>query len=202
MSQAWMCFSGLVLREGTDIKAAEEDWKLSAVAENAAVDIEYDDGEKSFIIIEPDSAIRRLDAESWEPDHPLSRAIMGLKVGDRFTNPTNSKAGAIRENRHKYVAKYYFVLANHESRFPTVGAIRSMSIDPSTPEGIAPILDELKARRDWVEQEQSSYLNGISPLAVLGHRIGSDASTLPAGSRDKGYRSRSLAAANLSDRPR
>jgi predicted Zn-dependent protease len=58
MSQAWMCFSGLVLREGTDIKAVEEDWKLSAVAENAAVDIEYDDGEKSFIIIEPDSAKR------------------------------------------------------------------------------------------------------------------------------------------------
>jgi tetratricopeptide (TPR) repeat protein len=188
MSQAWMCFSGLVLRESTDIKAAEEDWKLSAVADNAAVDMEYEDGEKSFIIIEPNAAIRRLDADSWEPDHQLSRAIMGLKVGDRFTNPSNSKSGTVKEIRHKYVAKYHFVLAHHESRFPTIGAIRSMSIDVSTPEGIAPILDELKARRDWVEQEQSSYLNGISPLTVLGHRIGSDVIDVASGIAGQGLR--------------
>lgn len=186
LSQAWICFSGLVLRESTDIQAAAEDWKVAAVADNAAVDMEYDDGEKGFIIIEPDPAIRRLDADSWEPDHQLSQAIMGLKVGDRFTNPANSKSGTIREIRHKYVAKYHFVIANHETRFPTVGAIRSMSIDVSTPEGIAPILEELKARRDWVEQEQSEYLNGISPLAVLGHRIGCDVIDVASGIAGQG----------------
>lgn len=175
ISQAWMCFSGLVLHEGIDAEVSEESWKLTAVAENAAVNMEFDDGEMMFIIIEPDATLRRLDADSWEPDHQLSLAVMGLKVGDRFTNPGNSKSGTIRQIRHKYLAKYHFVLTHHESRFPTVKAIRSISVDVSTPGGLAPILEELKARRDWVEQEQSEYLKGVSPLAVLAHRVGCDA---------------------------
>ncbi|WP_454000416.1 PIN domain-containing protein [Afipia felis] len=175
ISQAWMCFSALVLHEGIDAKVSEESWKMAAVAENAAVDMEFDDGEKLFIIIEPDAALRRLDSDSWEPDHQLSLAIAGLKVGDHFTNPGNSKSGTVRQIRHKYLAKYHFILTHHESRFPTVKAIRSIPVDVSTPGGLAPILEELKARRDWVEQAQSEYLKGASPLAVLAHRIGCDA---------------------------
>lgn len=174
ISQAWMCFSGLVLHEGIDTEASEQSWKMTVVAENAAVDMEFDDGEKKFIIIEPDAALRRLDADSWEPDHQLSLAIMGLKIGDRFTNPSNSKSGTIHQIHHKYLSKYHFILTHHESRFPNVKAIRSIPVDASTPNGLAPILEELKARRDWVEQEQSKYLKDVSPLAVLAQRVGCD----------------------------
>jgi hypothetical protein len=81
VSQAWLCFQGLVLSEGTKLASSDESWEPNVVGENAAVDIEYDDGEKQFVIVEPDVTLRRLDEDSWEPDHPLIREIMGSSVG-------------------------------------------------------------------------------------------------------------------------
>jgi hypothetical protein len=174
ISQSWLCFSGLVFREGMNPETSERSWDLKAVCEYAAVDIDYADGEKLYIIIEPDSLLRRLDAESWEPDHPLVRQMTGLAVGQQFTNASNGKSGTIRQIRHKYVAKHHYVLANHEARFPNVSAFRSVSVDVSAPDGLAPLLEELRARHDWVEQEQESYRKGPWPLAILAHRVGCD----------------------------
>jgi len=174
ISQSWLCFSGLVMREGMNLETSRRSWDPKVVCENAAVDIDYEDGEKLFIIVEPDALFRRLDADSWEPDHPLVQQIMGLTVGAQFANPANGKSGTIRQIRHKYVAKYHFVLANHEARFPNVSAFRSIPIDVSTPDGLAPLLEELKSKHDWVEQEQDSYQKGPWPLTILAHRAGSD----------------------------
>jgi tetratricopeptide (TPR) repeat protein len=174
ISQAWLCFHGLVLQEGMNLETSERSWDPKVVCENSAVDIDYEDGEKQFIVIEPDGLLRRLDGDSWEPDHPLVRQITGLTVGAQFTNPANGKSGTIRQIRHKYVAKHHFVLANHEARFPDASAFRSIPVDVSTPDGLAPLLEELKAKHDWVEQEQESYRKGPWPLAILAHRVGSD----------------------------
>jgi tetratricopeptide (TPR) repeat protein len=174
ISQAWLCFHGLVLKEGTNLGNSDNSWDPKVVCENAAVDIEYEDGEKQFVIIEPDGMLRRLDEDSWEPDHPLVQRINGLPVGAQFANPTNGKSGTIRQVRHKYVAKHHFVLANHEARFPSVSAFRSIPVDVSTPDGLAPLLDELRAKHDWVEQEQENYRKGPWPLAILAHRVGCD----------------------------
>jgi hypothetical protein len=174
ISQSWLCFSGLVTWEGTNLKTTRTSWDFKAVCENAAVDLDYEDGEKLFIIVEPESKLRRLDEDSWEPDHPLIQQITGLTVGTQFTNPANGKVGTIREIRHKYVAKYHFVIANHQGRFPNVSAFRSISVDVSTPDGLAPLLEELKVRHDWVQQEQESYQKTPLPLAILAHRVGSD----------------------------
>ena len=64
---------------------------------NTAVDIEYDDGEKQFVIVEPDGKLRRLDEDSWEPDHRLIRQIFGLSVGAQFSNPATGKPGTIKQ---------------------------------------------------------------------------------------------------------
>ncbi|MBM7482342.1 tetratricopeptide (TPR) repeat protein [Bradyrhizobium sp. USDA 3686] len=174
VSQAWLCFHGLVLQEGTKLGEVKGAWDVDVVGENTGVDIEYESGEKQFIVVEPDGALRRLDEDSWEPDHPLVQAITGLIVGAQFTNPVNGKVGTIRLVRHKYVAKHHFVLNHHEARFPTVAAIRSIPVDVSTPEGLAPLLEELKAKHDWIEQEQESYKKAPWPLAVLAQRTGCD----------------------------
>lgn len=174
ISQAWLCFHGLVLQEGVNLGESHGPWDLTVVGNDAAVDIEYGDGEKQFVIVEADGRLRRLDDESWEPDHPLVKAIAGLAVGASFTNPVNGKTGTIKGIRHKYVAKHHFVLANHEARFPSINAIRSIPVDVSTPEGLAPLLDELKAKHDWIEQEQDSYARGPWPLALLAHRTSCD----------------------------
>jgi hypothetical protein len=174
ISQAWLCFHGLVLQEGVNLSESLGPWDIVVIGNDAAVDIEYDDGEKQFVIVEADGRLRRLDDESWEPDHPLVKAITGLAVGASFTNPVNGKTGTIRGIRHKYVAKHHFVLANHEARFPSISAIRSIRVDVSTPEGLAPLLDELKAKHDWMEREQESYVTGPWPLALLAHRTSCD----------------------------
>ncbi|WP_354110853.1 hypothetical protein [Bradyrhizobium sp. S3.12.5] len=173
-SQAWLCFQGLVLSEGSKVANSDEPWNPKTIGENAAVDIEYDDGEKQFVIVEPDAALRRLDEDSWEPDHPLIGAITGLPVDAGFTNPATGKPGTIRQIRHKYIAKYHFVFANHEARFPDVAAFRSISVDVSNPEGLAPLLEQLKARRDFASQEQENYKTGPWPLAIFAHRVGCD----------------------------
>lgn len=174
VSQAWLCFHGLVLQGGMSLENSERPWLPRVVGENAAVDIDYEDGEKQFIVIEPDSSLRRLDGDSWEPDHPLVQRIAKLTIGEQFTNSANGKSGTIRQIRHKYVAKLHYVLANHEARFPNIAAIRSVQIDVSAPDGLAPLLDELKAKHDWVEQEQENYRKGPWPLAILAHRVGGD----------------------------
>jgi Flp pilus assembly protein TadD len=179
VSQAWLCFQGLVLSEGTKLADSDEPWDPKVVCENAAVDIEYDDGKKQFVIVEPDAALRRLDADSWEPDHPLIRKIMGSSVDARFTNPATGKPGTIRQIRHKYIAKHHFVFTNHEARFPDVPAFRSISVDVSSSEGLAPLLEQLKARYDFAAQEQDTYQNGPWPLAIFAHRVGCD--TIEAG---------------------
>lgn len=174
ISQAWLCFHGLVLREGTKLANFDESWDPKTVCENAAIDVEYEDGEKQFVIVEPDAMLRRLDEDSWEPDHPLIRQIMGLSVGAKFANPVTGKPGTIRQIRHKYVAKHHFVLTNHEARFPGVSAFRSISVDVSSPEGLAPLLEQLKARRDFADQEQDNYRKEPWPLAIFAYRVGCD----------------------------
>ncbi|MCC8939032.1 hypothetical protein H8A99_21770 [Bradyrhizobium sp. Arg68] len=44
----------------------------------------------------------------------------------------------------------------------------------STPDGLAPLIEELKARHEWIEEEQEIYRNVPIPLAILAHKVGCD----------------------------
>lgn len=140
----------------------------------------YDDGEELFVVVEPDVDLRRLDNESWEPEHPLVRSLMGLKAGDRFTGPSGSER-TIVQLRHKYVARLHFVMQNHEVRFPEIMGFRSVSIDVEQPGGLDDFIQELKSRHDRVEEEQEKYRNGPWPISVLAHRLGLDTIEVAAG---------------------
>jgi cellulose synthase operon protein C len=119
---------------------------------------------------------------------PIDGRGWGLPVGANFINPVNGKSGKIQQILHKYVAKHHFVLAQHEARFPSVSAFRSLPIDVSTPEGLAPLLEELKAKHYWVEQEQENYQKGPWPLAILAHRLGCDTIEIAEGLAAQGIR--------------
>ena len=90
ISQAWLCFHGLVLRAGTKLAHLDESWDPKTVCENTAADIEYDDGEKQFVIVEPDGKLRRLDEDflgARPPADPADLWIVGRRAvqlsGDR-----------------------------------------------------------------------------------------------------------------------
>ena len=66
------------------------------------------------------------------------------------------------------------MLINHEARFPDVSALRLISVDVSSPDGLAPLLEQLKVRHDFAAQEQDNYQKGPWPLAIFAHRVGCD----------------------------
>ena len=114
-----------------------------------AVDLQYDDGGKAFFVVEPEVALRKLDPESWEPEHALVRAVRGLRAGERFAGP-DGREGVVRQIRHKYVARLHYVLEHYETRFPEISGFRQITVDLEHSGGLDGLISQLKARRDWI----------------------------------------------------
>ena len=172
-SQAWMALIAQVLGEGRHVKEGRPLWTVEDVGNNAAVDLQFENGAKAFFVIEPDPELRRLDTESWEPNHPLVQKVWSLKKGDRFTTD-DGREGTITQLRHKYVARMHFIMEHYEVRFPSVFGIKRIAFNPKQPGGMDQFLEELKARREWVEAEQDRYLNGPWMLGMFADRVGTD----------------------------
>lgn len=169
---AWMTLSGLVLIEGR----GDEKSKLfdaPVVAPNVAVDLVFDDGEKTFFVVEPDALIRKLDADSWEPGHALAQAVMGLPLGARFATEAG-RGGVVGQLRHKFVARFHYVLEHYEERFPDIYGFERIKLEFDTPGGLDELIERVKQRRDWVQQQQDEYEKGNWPIAILAKRIGVD----------------------------
>jgi tetratricopeptide (TPR) repeat protein len=173
LPRAWMTLSMLLFEEGRRNQYARQLQEMKLVGPNAAVDIVYDDGSTVFFVVEPDEGIRKLDQESWEPDHPLVRTVDGLGVGVGFVR-SDGRKGEIRQVRHKYVARLHYVMEHYETRFPEISGFQRIAIDFEQPGGLEPFIARMKERHDWVAEEEGRYVNEIMPLAVLAHRLGMD----------------------------
>lgn len=172
-SRAWLTLSMLVLNEGRGDGPNGRRWLVARAGENAAVDLVYDDGTQAFFVIEPDPRLRRLDAEAWEPEHPLAKAVSGLKAGERFVGP-DGREGFVEKVRHKYVARLHYVLEHHSARFPASRAFWKIEIDPHAENGLEGLISQAKARHDWVAAEEEAYRNSAMPISVLAQRVGAD----------------------------
>ncbi len=172
-SRAWMTLSGLVLKEGREGKEAPLLWQAAVVAADVAIDLLYDDGEKLFRIVEPDSNLRRLDEAALELTHPFVQTLMGLTKGARFVDPAG-REGTIIEVRHKYVARLHYAMEHYESRFPGISGLHKISVKVDQEGGLDQLIEELKTRDEWIKNEQEQYCNGPWPLGVLAHRVGVD----------------------------
>jgi tetratricopeptide (TPR) repeat protein len=171
---AWMTLFSILFRieqkEGEDSVAR---WCVERVALDTAVDLRYDDGENIFFIVESDPALLQIDTESLEPEHRLVKTLMGLEVGDRFVD-ADGREGTVTQLRHKYIARLHYIKEHYEKRFPEIFGIRRMRVEPTRPDGLNQFIEELKAHRESLEQEQEHYLRQNWPLGVLAHRLGHD----------------------------
>lgn len=183
--RAWMTLSGMTIREGQDRRENQSGWNADTVSEDIAVDVEYDDGETVFFIVEADPHLRKLDPESWEPEHALIKAVRGLAVDCRFEGP-DGRAGRITKLRHKIVARFHYVLANYERRFPEVFGFKSFTVDPNSPHGLDEMIAQLKDRHDWVLAEQEQHLASGLPIDVLAERLGCDTIDVAGGLAEQG----------------
>lgn len=187
LARAWTTLAMLVLEEGRGDDQTERLWTMTAAGENAAVNLVYDDASEAFFVIEPDAALRKLDTESWEPDHSLAAAVAGKRADERFTGP-DGREGVVREVRHKYVARLHYALKHFEERFPEISGFRSLSVDVEKPGGFDEVIEQVKARRDWIAEEEAQYINGPLPLAVFAARVGMDTIEVAAGLAADGSR--------------
>ncbi len=172
-SQAWMTLSLLVLDQGRGDSDARRPWDVTTIGRDVAVNLHFDDGEEAFFVVEADAHLRKLDEESWEAEHPLVQAVMGLTQNARFVGP-DGRAGQITLVRHKYVARLHYVMEHHEERFPAVIGFHKVPINVKQPGGLDELMASIKAKREWVEQEEEQYREGPWPLGALAHRVGVD----------------------------
>lgn len=198
LSRAWMTLSMLVLEEGSGGDDRPGRWGVGDVGHDVAIDLRYDDGTELFFVVEPDEVLRKLDPESWEPEHPLVRAVAGLCVGAKFVGPDGRK-GVVRQIRHKYVARLHYVLEHHETRFPEIMGFRRVTVDLEQPGGLDALIEQVKARHDWIQEEENRYLNGPWPIGVLAHRVGVDTIEVAAGLASHDVQLK-VAAGNLPER--
>lgn len=171
LSRAWMTLSAVVLDVGPGRDDAR--WKSATIGPDAAVDLHYDDGSKQFFVVENDVQLRNLDESSWEPSHRLVMVVLGLAAGAKFVAP-DGRAGVVANVRHKYVARLHYVLENYEKRFPTIFGVKQVRVDVGKEGGLDHIIAELRARRDYVAEEEERYLKGPWPLEAFAKRVGVD----------------------------
>ncbi len=161
------------LEEGRGDEQIPGPWTVTTVGPNAAVKLRYVDGTETFFVVEPDIALRRLDADSWEPNHALARCLAGYGTGEAFTGP-DGREGTIIQVTHKYVARLHHVMEHHSTRFPEIFGFKSVTVDFEQPNGLDGLIAQLKARHDWITREEESYVNGFMLLGVLADRVGAD----------------------------
>ena len=183
--RAWMTLASMTIREGQEHAERSSSWSPTTVGTDVAVDVEYEDGNAVFFIVEPDKSLRSMDPDSWEPEHALVRTVSSLAVDDTFVGP-DGRLGRIAKLRHKIVARFHYVLENYEGRFPDVFGFKSMSIDPESPNGLDGIITELKERHDWVLAEQDRHVASGMPIDVLAARLGLDTIDVAGGLAEQG----------------
>ncbi len=182
-SVAWLAFIAIILTEG--MEATSQRWKLAAVADNAGVTITYDDGAEEFFVIEPNASLRSVDDESWEPDHPLAKVLVGKVVGDAFT-AHDGRSGKVKEIRHKYVARLHHATEEFERRFPDAGGFYRLEVDPAREGGLDELIAQLRERHEWIDEQRALWKRNQWPIAALANRTGADTIEVAAGVISRG----------------
>jgi len=98
-----------------------------------------EDGETQveWAIVE-DSVNPDASRSEYSPEHPLARALLGKKVGDRLVLATGSvseRAATIQSILSKYVFRYQDSLRNWQIRFPDTPAIESVKVIRKSKDG-------------------------------------------------------------------
>ena len=185
-SAAWMTLSAIVLEEG---RTQQDLWTKDEVDVDAAVNVRFEDGEERFVVVEPNPGLRRLDPESVEPDHPLIARIWKLSPGAEFVTEEGRK-GTIVNIRHKFVARFHYILDHHQDRFPKIAGFQRVTVDTKSEDAFSSVTEMAKARRDWIEQEKQLWLTSAMPLAMLARRLNLDVIEVAGGVVQSGQRLR------------
>ncbi|MEQ8824262.1 MAG: tetratricopeptide repeat protein [Filomicrobium sp.] len=178
-AEAWMGLSSVILAEGRWSGEKAELWDMPEVQINAAVefctlDEEGNRSKTTLVNIEPDSHLRNLDENSWEPEHKLAQLFLGHKAGDVLEADDGQKF-VIVSVRHKYVARLHDIMNNSETRFPGGAVFKKVEVDTEKPTQTPALVEQLSKQHEASEVERQAYLAGRVPLALYAAKLGADA---------------------------
>jgi tetratricopeptide (TPR) repeat protein len=131
-----------------------------------------------FVIIEdaanPDARMRE-----FSPDHPMSRELLGKRVGSTFTvapGHISKRQGVIQEIQSKFVYRYQDSMAQWQVRFPDSPEVESVRLlkKPGAEEeyDLTPFLQSLDRRREFRQEIVQHYAHQPMPIHLFGHFFG------------------------------
>jgi tetratricopeptide (TPR) repeat protein len=125
---------------------------------------------------EPDEAL-----DEYAPSHPMTKALKGKKVGDKFQLPEgrfSRKAGVVKQIVSKYAWRYQDCLREWPRRFPGLPEIEMLPALPEAVEWDAPperfdqMFPQSGKREDLIRTVQRSYAPNPIPLHLAAARLG------------------------------
>jgi tetratricopeptide (TPR) repeat protein/predicted nucleic acid-binding protein len=141
--------------------------------------VEDDETQERWIIIEdsPDPDITRSE---YPPDHALSLAVDGKKVGDKVTLSVGSfgnRSGTIRAILSKYVFRYQDSMQNWQIRFPDAEGLESIKVMRTNKEGKeefdpSPLILSMERLAGNLQRLKERYATAPIPIHMLGEARG------------------------------
>jgi hypothetical protein len=154
--------------------------EFTEVSEGCAVCYleEYEDRE-NWMIIE-DARDPDISRDEYSRDHPLSRAMMGKKVGERvvFSAGTiGERAATIKSIVSKYVFRFQDSMHNWQIRFPNVPGLESFKVVRTNKEGKAefdpsPMIMSIERLAGNLQTLKELYATTPMPIFMFGSARG------------------------------
>ena len=113
------------------------------------------------------------------PDHEISRAIIGKKVGDTFfiARGIQDRIGTIVTIQNKYLYRYHDCLEQWQVRFPELPYLQAIRIRNNTADSgeaepdFSAILKSVDVHHERVGRLEEIYKNELLPLHILGEQL-------------------------------
>ncbi|MGL6074634.1 MAG: PIN domain-containing protein [Fimbriiglobus sp.] len=132
--------------------------------------------EDRWLIIE-DETDPLLDRQEFAPDHPVSQAMNGRRIGEKIilTEGIQPRTATISEAFHKYIYRLRDCMNQFQVRFPGSSAIQM--IDVGGPDGdfnLNPLINSLDGQRRHIDQISEMYRTQPIPLVSFARMAGRD----------------------------
>lgn len=169
------------------------DWlEHRIVTINSVVDVRYQKSENRLTVIIENRQDASIVREEFLPTHPISRVLLGKKIGDDVQLPDGmqTSTGIIENIRSKYVFAFQQTLEKYPTFFSQKPGIWRIQLDipdqhTVDKEWIKPISDTIEARNTIVDEVEKYYRRRILPIGAMSQLLNENPIEIRAGLSSK-----------------
>lgn len=160
------------------------------IGPDTAFEVENQLGEKETYLIEPDVELRT-SHKAVSVDHLVAQRAGGLQVGESYQigeSKTQPESWRVLSIKHKWIDALHRTMESYERRFPTAGGLERVVIEGEGEEAFKPVFDDVRGRHDAIKGLFDQYVEGLLPIALVAHSLGSNTIETWGGLIDLGYK--------------